>query len=168
MIQILVPISISISSPSPPYYKQIQSAIMLFLLNVFIYLSANPILCAFTYSSAPVLIRIKFPGHHKTNIINCKYWEASPWYHIASTCLNMHLLIYSIIYQWNLQHNTNDNQTCLKLSLEPLSQVKMFFVNVFKINCFKSNWIFKLWFCNVLHSLNYLFTFCCYFGIVDL
>ena len=93
---------ISISSPSPPYYKQIQSAIMLFLLNVFIYLSANPILCAFTYSSAPVLIRIKFPGHHKTNIINCKYWEASPWYHLASTCLNMHLLIYSHYISWTL------------------------------------------------------------------
>ena len=59
-----------------------------------------------------------------TNIINCKYWEASPWYHIASTCLNMHLLIYST--RSVEPSKTNDNQTCLNLSLEPLSQVKMF------------------------------------------
>ena len=34
---------------------------------------------------------------------------------------------------------TNDNQTCLKLSLEPLKSSENVFVNVFKINCFKSN-----------------------------
>jgi len=74
----------------------------------------------------------------------------------------MHLLIYSYYIS-----GTNDNQTCLKVSLEPQSSENVL-LNVFK--SIASNQIEFSNFDFVMYYIvsNIYLHFCCYFGIVDL